>query len=193
MFISDDASWERTLEALRPYLLLQARLHMHSWLKGLEEAEDLVQRTVQEIHESRAQFRGNTEAELRGWLHQALIRNIMDASRFHKKEKRDHRLLDSLDKKWTQAFSDSARWLCPDLALSETSPATYAQRHQQREKLVLALLKLPQAQRDAVEKHHLCGYSLQETAKFLGKTPSSAASLVFRGLTNMKKELGAGL
>ena len=55
-----------------------------------------------------------------------------------------------------------------------------------------ALARLPEDQRLAVELHHLEGRTLAETAEIMGRTRSAVASLVFRGLRNLRRMLDEG-
>src|SRR4051794_15781528 len=56
------------LELYTHYLTLLARLQIGRRLQGKVDAADLVQETFLRAHRDFAQFRGNTEAELLGWL-----------------------------------------------------------------------------------------------------------------------------
>jgi RNA polymerase sigma-70 factor (ECF subfamily) len=55
-----------------------------------------------------------------------------------------------------------------------------------------AQAELPEDQRMAVELHHLEGRTLAQTAEALERTRSAAASLVFRGLKNLRHRLDEG-
>jgi RNA polymerase sigma-70 factor (ECF subfamily) len=59
-------------------------------------------------------------------------------------------------------------------------------------RLTEALARLPGDQRSAVELHHLEGHTLAETAKVMGRRRSAVASLVFRGLRNLRRMLDEG-
>src|SRR5438045_2970865 len=64
------------LELYTHYLTLLARLQIGRRLQGKVDAADLVQETFLRAHRDFAQFRGNTEAELLGWLRGILAANL---------------------------------------------------------------------------------------------------------------------
>jgi RNA polymerase sigma-70 factor (ECF subfamily) len=75
------------------------------------------------------------------------------------------------------------------LAVEQQSPCQHAVQQENLLRLAEALGRLPEDQRAAVELHHLEGRSLAETAEQLGRSRSAAASLVFRGLRNLRRML----
>ena len=79
----------RKLEAFRPYLRMVARLHWDARLRGKLDPEDLVQQTLLEAHRSLGQFRGETDAELAGWLTQILAHQLAHAVRYYTQAMRD--------------------------------------------------------------------------------------------------------
>jgi RNA polymerase sigma-70 factor (ECF subfamily) len=60
-------------------------------------------------------------------------------------------------------------------------------------RLAEALERLPDDQRTAVELHHLKGRPLAEVAEALGRKKGAVATLLFRGMTRLRKELAAGV
>src|ERR1700722_2924680 len=54
---------ERPVEAYRNYLRMLARIQVPPRLQAKLDASDIVQQAILQAHESRAQFRGITEAE----------------------------------------------------------------------------------------------------------------------------------
>ena len=69
------------LERYRAYLQFLARQRLGTWLHGQLSASDVVQETLLKAHEHRDQFRGQTEAERRGWLRRILANTVADAAR----------------------------------------------------------------------------------------------------------------
>src|SRR5215470_4731845 len=65
----------------REYLHLLARLTLPRRLRGLLSASDLAQDTILKALRKREQFRGQTEAEYRGWLRAILANALADAAR----------------------------------------------------------------------------------------------------------------
>jgi RNA polymerase sigma-70 factor (ECF subfamily) len=91
-----------------------------------------------------------------------------------------------------QAVDESAARLERMLAAEQTSPSQQAVRQEDLLRLAEALARLPEDQRAAVELHHLEGRTLAETAAALGRTRAAVASLVFRGLRNLRQRLDEG-
>src|SRR5439155_2020630 len=79
----------RPLEVFRSYLLLLARLRLAPQLRGKLDASDVVQQTLLEAYRDAEQFRGGTMAEQVAWLRQMLARNLANAARDLRRQKRD--------------------------------------------------------------------------------------------------------
>ncbi len=76
------------------------------------------------------------------------------------------------------------------LAADQTSPSQRVTRHEQAVRLALALARLPDDQREAVEQHHLHGLSVAEVGQRMGRTRSAAMGLIFRGLKAAPRDFG---
>ena len=70
-----------------------------------------------------------------------------------------------------------------------SSQGQLAGRHEQAVRLAAILATLPEPQRLAVELRHLHGWTLNEIAEHLNKTPSAVASLLHRGLARLRTQL----
>src|SRR5712692_3166854 len=77
------------LDAFLPYLRLLARIHWDARLHGKLDPEDLVQQTLLEAHRDLPQYRGNTDAELAGWLAQILAHQLRHFVRHYTQKMRD--------------------------------------------------------------------------------------------------------
>jgi DNA-directed RNA polymerase specialized sigma24 family protein len=53
-------------------------------------------------------------------------------------------------------------------------------------RLALPLARLPEAQREAVELRHLHGWSLNDIAAYMDRTPAAVAGLLHRGMTQLR-------
>ena len=83
----------RLLDLYRRYLRLLARLQIDRRLQGKVDASDLVQETFLEAHQEFAEFRGNTEAEIVGWLRKIMASKVANVvRRYYRTQQRDVRL-----------------------------------------------------------------------------------------------------
>jgi RNA polymerase sigma-70 factor (ECF subfamily) len=176
--------WER-LPEFRDYLLLLARAQVGVRLQGKLDASDLVQQTLLEAHRDRDQFRGATCGDLAAWLRQILARNLANAARDLGREKRRLSREQSLELE-LEASSVRLEACLIDAGLSPSEEAT---RNEQLLRLSSALWGLPPGQREAVELRHLHGWSLNDIAAHLGRTPAAVAGLLHRGLSELRKLL----
>ena len=79
----------RSIEDYRDYLLLLARLQMGTRLRAKMDASDVVQQAMLQAHESREQFRGETEGEWLAWLRAILANALAAAARRFDTQARD--------------------------------------------------------------------------------------------------------
>jgi RNA polymerase sigma-70 factor (ECF subfamily) len=173
------------LERYRAYLRTLARLQIDDRLRGKLDLSGVVQQTLLEAHQARAQLRGLSQAQLAAWLRRALANNLADEARRLGAQVRDV----GRERPLRQSLDDSSARLELLLVAKQSSPSHQAVRQEDLLRLAEALARLPEDQRSAVELHHLEGRTLAETAKVLGRTRSAAASLVFRGLRNLRQML----
>jgi RNA polymerase sigma-70 factor, ECF subfamily len=173
------------LERYREYLRTLARLQIDDRLRGKLDPSGVVQQTLLEAHQARDRLRGLSEAQLAAWLRRALANNLADEVRRLRALARDVGRERSLQ----QAVDQSSARLGALLPAEQSSPSHEAVRQEDLLRLADALARLPEDQRAAVELHHLEGHTLAQTAELLGRTRSAAASLVFRGLKNLRRTL----
>src|SRR5712692_5428094 len=89
----DGQALGQLLELYRNYLTLLARLQIRRRLQSKVDATDLVQETFLKAHRHFGQFRGNSEAQLVGWLRQILALNLANLVRhYYGTQGRDVRL-----------------------------------------------------------------------------------------------------
>jgi RNA polymerase sigma-70 factor (ECF subfamily) len=122
-----------------------------------------------------------------GWLRRALANNLTDEIRKLGTASRSVSREQSLEAELEQSSARLEAWLVSH----ESSPPERAMRNEQLLRLAEALEHLPDDQRTAVEMHHLRGRPLTEVAQRLGRSKGAAATLLFRAMTRLRKDLGA--
>ena len=175
-------------ERYREYLRALARLQLDDRLRGKLDPSGVVQQTLLEAHQARDKLRGLSEAQVAAWLRRALANNLADEARRLGAQVRDV----GRERPLQQAVDESSARLEALLAVEQASPSQQAVRQEDLLRLAEALAGLPEDQRAAVELHHLEGRTLAETAAALGRTRAAVASLVFRGLRNLRQRLDEG-
>jgi RNA polymerase sigma-70 factor, ECF subfamily len=175
------------LEEHRDYLRILARLQLSPALRGKLDPSDAVQLTLLKAYEALGQFRGRTAAELAAWLRQILARTLANAVRDHGRGRRDVALERSLERSLEESSARLGAWLVAE----QSSPSQRAERDEQALLLVRALAALPEAQREALLLKHCQGWSLAEIGRQLDRSPVAVASLLQRGLKQLREILRA--
>lgn len=180
-----DAPYQ-SLEPYRDYLHLLARLETDARFEGKLDLSGVVQQTLLEAHQSLGKFRGRTDGELAAWLRRILANNLTDEVRKASAQVRDVARERSLEAALEESSGRIEAWL----AAEQSSPSQRAVREEQLRQMATALAGLPADQRTAVELHHLKGCSLIDVAERMGRSRSAVASLIFRGLDALRRQLG---
>jgi len=173
------------LERYRSYLGLLARAQLHPLLRGRLEASDLVQQTLLEAHRDRDQFRGTTAGEQLVWLRRILAHNLGNALRDLRRKKRDVARELPLDAVLEHSSAHVERWLRAD----QRSPSAQVEKAEQLLQLTEAMVTLPEAQQQSLVLRYWHGWSLQDIARHLDRTPAAAAGLLHRGLRALRAQL----
>jgi RNA polymerase sigma-70 factor, ECF subfamily len=173
------------LERHRDYLRVLARVQLSPVLRGKLDPSDLVQQTLLRAHQAFDQFRGRSPAELAAWLRQILARTLANAMRDHGRGRRDVALERSLERSVEESSARLEAWL----AAEQSSPSQHAERNEQVMLVMKALAELPDAQREALLLKHCQGWSLAEIGRHLDRSPTAVASLLQRGLRQLREHL----
>jgi RNA polymerase sigma-70 factor, ECF subfamily len=168
----------------RPLLRQIAQHSVSPAVARRADASDIVQQTELELFEAIRDFRGETEAELTAWLKKMLGRNIADAVRDNRAEKRDVRREKFIDDACPAA---SIVWFQP--AGREASPSRYVMIGETARHLASILETLPEQQREVVRLRHIEGLGVTEVAERLGKTPGAVVGLLRRGLAALREKM----
>lgn len=179
-----DPEWIARYE---PYLKMLARTHMRAAYRAKIGDSDIVQQAMLAAVGAIDQFRGVTEAELRAWLRQILVRQICHLDRDLHRDKRDVRRERSMEQKLTQ----SSMRLEGLLAADQATPSQVAVVGENITALAAAIERLPDAQRRAIELHYLEGLKLAEVAEVLEKTNGAVAGLLHRGMKQLRADWNA--
>jgi RNA polymerase sigma-70 factor (ECF subfamily) len=175
------------LELYRKYLSLLARLQIGRRLQGKVDASDLVQEAFLRAYRDFAQFRGNTEEELLGWLRQILSARLSDLIRHYLGAKcRDVRLERELE----ADVDKSSHVLDQGLVAPHSSPSQQAIRRERAVLLADALDRLPEDYREVIILRQMEGLSFAEVAGRMGKTVKSVEKLWIRALARLRRVLG---
>ena len=177
--------WAEMLEPYRKYLQVLAELHLDRRLRGKLDAADIVQQTMLRAYSSAGELHNPDPPVLVAWLRRILSRTLADAVKHYERDKRDIALERSLEADLDRSASGLAAWLVAD----QTSPSGKAEKNEQLLRLIDALAELPEAMREVVVLKHCQGWPLQKIADHIDKTVPAVASLLRRGLAELRRSL----
>jgi RNA polymerase sigma-70 factor (ECF subfamily) len=173
------------LERFRDYLHLLARMHLDPRLRRDCDASDIVQIVLLKAHQGQETFRGDTAEAMGAWLRQILAHTLADTLRDRLRDRRDVRREVDLE----NALNDSSLKIAGCAISSEPSPSIVLQGKENAVRLASILARLPDLQREAVTLMHFESLSFVEVANLMNRSPAAVASLLRRGLANLRKLL----
>jgi RNA polymerase sigma-70 factor (ECF subfamily) len=176
-----------SLERFRGYLCALARIQVAArpWLAARLDASDVVQQTLLKAHAARDQFRGQTPAEMAGWLRQILTRTLANELRALGQQKRDAGAERPLEADLDASSCRLDAWLAAD----QSTPSEQVGRRERADSLAAAVAALPAEQQEVLLLKHCQGLALAEIADRLGRSPASVAGLLRRGLERLRELL----
>jgi RNA polymerase sigma-70 factor (ECF subfamily) len=177
----------RKLERYRDFLRLLAVAEISPAMRRRLEPSDIVQQTMLEAFEKRAQFQGTTDRQLAEWLRQMLRHNVRDAVRGLRCQKRDI----GRERPLSPVAGDSAALRIDRITACLSTPSQALAATEEMLQMSQAIAQLPQDQREAVILHHLQGRTLAELAQHFGRHPSAVAGLLHRGLKRLRANMNA--
>src|SRR3954469_6697783 len=119
------------LQRFRPYLRLLALARLDPRLAAKLDASDVVQQTMLEAHRDRADFRGTTSGEWAAWLRRILARNLANALRDFRRDRRDIAREQALEALLVKSSLRVEAWL----AAAESSPSARAEAAEEQARL----------------------------------------------------------
>ena len=132
-----------------------------------------------------AEVRDARPEVLVAWLRKILARTLADAVKHHERDKRDVGLERSLEADLDRSASGFAAWLAAD----QTSPSGRAERNEELLQMIEALAQLPDLMREVVILKHCQGLTLQQIGTRIGQSVPAMASLLHRGLEELRNRL----
>jgi RNA polymerase sigma-70 factor (ECF subfamily) len=173
------------LEPYRKYLTVLTGVHLDARLRGKLDPADVVQQTLLRAHAALPTLRAADPPAVAAWLRKILASELADTVKhFH----RDRRAIDrerSIEADLDKSASGLAGWL----AAAESSPSQRAARNEDLLRLTDALAALPDRMREVVVLKHCQGWTLKRIAARLGTTVPATASLLRRGLEELRGRL----
>lgn len=170
------------LETYRNYLSVLAQIQFGRTLQRKFDASDLVQETCIAACRDFAQFRGQSEQELIGWLRTIMANTGSNMIRQYKGTlrrdvQREQNLSDALDR----SAAALSRLVSPG-----STPSKGAVRREAAVVLADKLAELPDHYRQAIVLYHLEGLTVTEVAERLGRSPEATNSLLARALIKVR-------
>jgi RNA polymerase sigma-70 factor (ECF subfamily) len=173
----------RLLEACHGYLLLIAERELDPALRGKGGASDLVQETFLDAQRGLDQFRGDTEAELLGWLRRLLLNNLVSFTRQYRgTDKRQ------IGREVVLRSGDSSCVGRGEPAADAPSPSRQAMAHEQAEATRRALERLPEDYRRVLLLRYQEGQSFEEIGRTLGRTANAVRKLWLRAIARLRED-----
>jgi RNA polymerase sigma-70 factor (ECF subfamily) len=174
-----------TLEPFRKYLTVLATVHLDSRLRGKLDPADVVQQTLLRAHAAWPTLRAVEPMAVAAWLRKILASELADTVKHFHRDRRAVGRERSIEADLDRSASGLAGWLAAD----QSSPSQRAARNEDLLRLSDALADLPDRMREVVVLKHCQGWTLQQIADRLATTVPAVASLLRRGLEQLRGRL----
>jgi len=173
------------LNRFRSRLRLLVEIELSPRLRVKEDASDIVQQSLLEAHRDLPAYRGQTDAELYGWLKTILARNLLNVARHYRTQKCDLQR----EQPAADCFEQSSMRIEKFLVSEQTATSQRAVNNEQIEQLADGLGHLLEGERTAIVLKHFQGWSLSQISEHLGRPPDAVAGLLKRGLKKLRFHL----
>jgi RNA polymerase sigma-70 factor (ECF subfamily) len=179
------ADGEQALNGYRAYLQFQVRVLLSPWLRNHLDPSGIIDETLMKAWQAWDRFGAWGAEEKTAWLRAVLANLLRDEIAKLHAQCRDLRRNRSLE----AALDESSARLGAFLAAAQSSPGAAVQRLEQQRRVAEAVERLPEAQREALLLQRWHGWSLDQIAAQLGRTPAAVAGLLHRAMKQLKQEL----
>jgi RNA polymerase sigma-70 factor (ECF subfamily) len=173
------------LEACRAYLLVVARQELQTPLQAKVDATDLVQETFVEAMRDFADFHGECEQQLLGWLRGILRHNLADLTRRYTTSCRCL----AQEVPLREQFADLLT--TPSTANGQTTICEQVIAREQRRALVTALQRLPPSYQQVLRLRYDERCSFAEIGNCMQRSPEAARKIWARALERLRHDLRA--
>jgi len=182
----DTESLGALLQWYANYLTILATTQLDRRLRRRMNPSDLVQETMLAAHRDFADFRGESQPELLGWLRKILINTLHRAFATHVKAgRRDIRREVSIDQISTQ-MEESACNLASILPARVASPSEPLRARERAVELANELNRLPPQYRDVIVYRVIQGLSFEEISLRMERSSGAVRMLWLRALDQFK-------
>ncbi len=172
------------IERFRPYLLLIANQDLGVETQQKVAASDIVQDAMLSAQLAIDQFRGETVDELRGWLRQIVLNDILETERrYHGTAKRKVRREVAL------ADQQSGHRPVAELTSPETTPTSRMMIREEAEALHRAMNRLSPEYRTVIELRNWQDLSFAEIGQRMNRSAEAARKLWSRAVLQLQQNL----
>jgi RNA polymerase sigma-70 factor (ECF subfamily) len=176
------------LEPFRSYLEVLARVHLDARPRGKLDPAGVVQQMLMRAYAAWPRFKQPDRPVLTASLRRILARTLADLVKHDDRDRRDVDMERSLQADLDRSASGLAGWPAAD----QNSPSQAAARNEELLRMADVLASLPEPQREVVVLKHLRGWTLQRIAVHIRRTIPAVASLLRRGLEDLRSRLVPG-
>jgi RNA polymerase sigma-70 factor (ECF subfamily) len=170
------------LDACRRYLLFIAGQELDPGLQGKGGASDLVQETLLEAFRDFANFQGESEQELRGWLRRLLLNNVVNFGRRYRDTAKRQAGIEV-------PIGDPSSDLAETLIGGDSTPSAHAMAHEQTRAVEQALERLPDDYRQVISLRLQDDLPFEEIGRQMNRSTNAAEKLWLRAIERLRQEL----
>ena len=175
----DRAALAQILLAHYDELFRHINVRISRELQGVLRAEDVLQQTFVKATQAITTFELRHERAFLGWLKTIADNLVRDAQKRRHRERRDRR----------EAGSDAPSPL-KGVMCGDTSPSRRAAQGEVVRGMKAAMNRLPDEQRDVLQRRYLGNQSLEEIATALGRSKDGIRGVCFRARKNLRAVMG---